>query len=133
MNEIIKTNFEIIKDDRGEIKKIAENVDVLSIFSYKGKKRASHYHLLSSHLCKLLSGKMLYYERPANSNIKPIKLEINPGDYFFTGKLLEHLMVFIEDSVFDCYSFGSRNKENYEKDLVRIDWDLQNIFENWKD
>ena len=130
---IIKTNFETIKDERGEIKKIAQNVDVLNIFSKKGTKRAAHYHKNSSHLCKLLNGKMFYYERPACSGTKPIKIEISPGDYFFSGPMLEHLMSFTEDSEFECFSFGSRNKEDYENDLVRINYDLEDVYNNWKD
>ena len=131
--DVIKRDFETIKDDRGYIKKIAQNVDVLNIFSKKGSRRAAHYHRSSSHLSCLNSGKMFYFERPANSNVKPLKIIISPGDYFFTGARQEHLMVFLEDSEFDCYSFGSRDKEDYEKDLVRIDWDLQDIYDNWKD
>lgn len=129
--DIIKNNFETIADERGAIKKIAIAVDVLNITSKKGSKRAAHYHKFSSHLCRLLTGKMLYYERAALSNERPTKIEINPGDYFFTDKQVEHLMVFLEDSEFDCFSFGSREKADYEKDLVRIDWDLQDIYNNW--
>ena len=127
-HHIIREMFETYCDERGEIKKIAQNVDVLNISSKKNSKRAAHYHKSSSHLCKLLSGKMLYYERKALSKDLPIKLEINPGQYFYTGPKIEHLMVFLEDSIFDCYSFGSRSQNKYEEDLVRIDWDLQDIY-----
>lgn len=130
---VIQKDFETIKDDRGEIIKVAQNVDVLRITSKKGTKRAAHWHKHSSHLCLLVSGKMSYYERKVGLDARPIKVEINPNDYFFTGPQIEHLMVFEEDSVFDCYSFGSRNKQDYENDLVRINYDLQEIYDNWKE
>ena len=132
-SNIIKIDFESIKDERGEIRRIAQNVDVLRITSVKGSKRASHRHLHSSHLCVLLSGSMTYYEKPVGQNIKPIKLKINPGDYFYTGKQIDHLMLFDEDSVFDCYSYGSRNQESYENDLIRLDYDLENMYNKWRD
>ena len=104
MNNIIKTDFETIKEHRGEIRKIAKGVDVLNITSKKGSRRADHFHKFSSHLCKLLFGKMLYFERPANSQIKPIKLEINPGDYFYSKNMVEHSMIFLENSndIYKC-------------------------------
>lgn len=135
--EIIRNKFETIKDERGEIRKIAQNVDVLQIVSLKGSRRAAHYHKKTAHLCKLLSGSMTYYEREVIYTelaiVKPTKLEIKPGDYFYTGPCKEHLMVFNEDSIFDCYSYGSRNREDYENDLVRIPYDLEEIYNNWKD
>ncbi len=131
--DIIKNDFETIKDERGEIRKIAQNVDVLQIVSLKGSRRASHYHKTSSHLCVLLSGSMTYYEKPSNQSIRPTKIKIEPGYYFYTGPQIDHLMVFEADSIFDCYSYGSRNKEDYENDLVRIPYDLEEIYNNWKD
>lgn len=130
--KINNQKFEIIEDNRGKIIKIAKNVDVLRITSKKNTKRASHYHKKSSHICVLISGEMLYYERPTDSNIKPIKIKIKPGDYFITKNMIDHLMVFNKDSIFDCYSFGSRNKMDYEKDLVRLDYDMENLYNNWK-
>jgi hypothetical protein len=125
---IIRNQFKTYTDERGDIQTIAQNVDVLNITSKKGSKRAAHYHKFSSHLCKLNYGEISYYERPATSQEKPIKVTINPGDYFFSDKMVEHLMKFEDDSEFLCFSFGSRNKEDYENDLVRIDWDLEEIY-----
>ena len=128
---IKQTEFEIVgdlNDPRGQIKKIAQNVDVLNITSAAGTKRAAHYHRQSSHLCRLNKGKMHYYERLAGSQECPKLVVINPGDYFFTGPVTEHLMSFVENSEFDCYSFGSREQENYENDLVRLDFDLEEIY-----
>ena len=125
---IIQNNFETISDERGDIIKIAKNVDVLRIISKKGSIRASHYHIHSSHLCSLLSGSMYYYERDVGSDISPVRLYVKPREYFFTGNMKEHLMVFLEDSVFDCYSFGSRDKIDYENDVVRISHNLEEIY-----
>lgn len=124
---------DVISDSRGKIVRIASGVDVLRITSLAGTKRAAHYHKESCHWCVLISGSMTYYERPEFSSNKPTKYEIKkyeikPGNYFYTGPMVEHLMVFNEDSVFDCYSSGSRKQGDYENDLVRIDWDLEKIF-----
>ena len=134
MSIISQFSFENIDEPRGYIRKIAKDVDVLEIFSRKGSIRADHYHLESSHLCKLLSGSMLYFARPAfRAYLKPTKWEIKAGDYFFTDKLIEHQMCFLEDSIFLCFSFGSRKQEDYEKDLVRIPYSLKELYDNWKD
>ena len=128
----INFDFEILSDDdRGRITKIAQNVDVLRIVSSKGSKRAAHYHRKSSHICVLLSGAMIYYERKTNFNIKPTRIKIKPGDYFFTDRMFDHLMVFTKNSIFDCYSFGSRKKKDYENDLVRLDYDLEATYHDW--
>lgn len=128
----INFDFEVLSNDhRGFITKIAQNVDVLRIISNKGSKRANHYHKKSSHLCVLVSGAMTYYERPTDSGVKPVMVKIKPGNYFFTDKMIDHLMVFTKDSIFDCYSFGSREKKNYEKDLVRLDYDLEATYHDW--
>lgn len=133
MNNIVKVDFEVLNEDaRGEIISIAKNVDVLRIFSNKGSKRAMHYHKKSSHLCVLLSGAMTYIGKPTKKNVKPTIVKIKPGDYFFTDKMVDHLMVFTKDSVFDCYSFGSRKKKDYENDLVRLDYDLEKMYNDWE-
>ena len=71
---IIKTEFLTNSDHRGNNKLIAQNVDVLRITSKNGSKHGAHYHLTGSHLCVVISGSLIYYERPVNSNIKPTKL-----------------------------------------------------------
>lgn len=128
-----KDKFESIIDGRGEIIKIAQNVDVLEIVSKAGVKRAAHWHRRFGHICYLEYGEIEYFERDVDSNVRPIKLIIEPGEYFFTDKNKEHLMKFLVDSWMFCLSFGSRNKENYEEDTVRLDYDLEEIYNSWEE
>lgn len=125
--------FETIKDERGEIRKIAKNVDVLEISSKEGTKRANHRHLKFGHICYLEYGEIEYYERDVGSNQRPLKTVIRPGEYFFTDAKKEHLMKFTANSWFLCFSFGSRDREDYENDTVKLDYDLEEIYNNWKD
>ena len=39
---------------------------------------------------------------------------------FFTGPLLDHTMVFLEDTVFLTFGRNSRSQEVYESDIKRI-------------
>lgn len=114
-------------DTRGSIDKFLPSVDikdVLRIKSTVGSIRANHYHRKDYHLCLLTKGKMKYYERSVGSVEKPYVLTILPGDFFYTGPMLEHAMEFLEDSEFWCFSHLSRQQEDYEKDTVRLDFDL---------
>lgn len=115
------------RDARGLIDKFLPSVDIkdiLRITSTAGSVRANHYHKNDYHLCILTKGKMRYYERPVGLENKPFALTMLPGDIFYTGPMLEHAMEFLEDSEFWCLSHLSREQEDYEKDTVRLDFDL---------
>lgn len=115
------------RDVRGSIDKFLPSVDIkdfLRITSTAGSVRANHFHKKDYHICILTKGKMKYYERPVGLETKPFALTILPGDVFYTGPMLEHAMEFLEDSEFWCFSHLSREQEDYEKDTVRLDFDL---------
>jgi hypothetical protein len=121
---------EIHKDDRGMIETLLKNVkidSVLYIVSKSGSRRANHYHKTSSHWCVLTSGSMDYYERPVGSADKPEYREIRPWEVFYTGRMVQHLMVFKEDSVMFCFATNNRAQEDYENDLVRLDFQLDEV------
>jgi len=109
-------------DDRGGIQPL---VDVpmescVLISSKKGSVRANHYHKTDWHYCYVLSGSIEYYHRPTGSNDKPEKVLIRAGQLFFTGPMVDHAMVFPEDTVFLTLGRNSRAQEVYEADVVRI-------------
>ena len=110
-------------DARGEILPL---VDVpmkscVLISSKKGSVRANHYHRTDWHYCYVLSGRIDYYHRAAGAKTPPEKVTIGAGEMFFTGPMVEHAMVFAEDTVFLTFGRNSRAQEVYEADVVRVD------------
>ena len=110
-------------DARGEILPL---VDVpmkscVLISSKKGSVRANHYHRTDWHYCYVLSGTIDYYHRAVGSKAPPEKVTIGRGQMFFTGPMIEHAMVFAEDTVFLAFGRNSRAQDVYEADVVRID------------
>lgn len=117
-------------DDRGVIHTVIENeiIDsVLFITSNPGSKRANHYHKASGHWCTVVKGSIHYYERPVGDKNHPVMKIIKQGDTFWTGPMVEHLMSFPEYTEFWCFSTGSRGQERYEDDLVRLDFNLDEM------
>ena len=90
------------------------------IESKKGSIRANHYHKVDWHYCYIISGSIEYYYRPTNSEKEPIKILINAGQVFYTPPMVEHAMVFPEDTIFLTLGGGTRIHEDYENDLVRV-------------
>ena len=110
-------------DARGEILPL---VDVpmkscVLISSKKGSVRANHYHRTDWHYCYVLSGCIDYYHRAVGAKAPPQKVTIGAGQMFFTGPMIEHAMVFAEDTVFLAFGRNSRAQEVYEADVVRVD------------
>lgn len=118
------TQIESFKDDRGEIVTWLRNCDVLSVTSKAGTKRANHYHRSSGHLSVVTKGSIEYYERPVGSTEKPKVTTYKAGEKFWSGPMVEHQMVFNEESEFWFFSTGCRTQDEYEKDLVRLEFDL---------
>lgn len=109
-------------DPRGAIQPL---VDVpmescVLISSKKGTVRANHYHRTDWHFCYVLSGSIEYYHRPHGSENAPEKVVIKSGELFFTPPMVDHAMVFPEDTVFLTLGRNSRAQEVYEADVVRI-------------
>jgi quercetin dioxygenase-like cupin family protein len=119
---IVETDEPFI-DDRGEIRPIVDvpNQSVGILFTKKGAVRANHYHKTDWHYCYIVSGSIDYYERPLGSKEKPKHVKINAGQTFFTPPLVEHVMLFPEDTVFLTISRNPRTHEVYENDIVRVD------------
>lgn len=112
------------KDTRGEIHSVAEKADVIFITSNAGSRRANHHHKEFGHWCLVTKGAIIYLERPFGAVGQPTQQTFKPGDLFWTGPLMEHLMMFPEEAAFYCFSVGARDAESYETDTVRMDFQL---------
>jgi len=122
MNEL--NPIEKFVDPRGEITTWLRKCDILSVTSKANTSRANHYHKTSGHLSIVTKGSILYYERPVGSKDKPSVKRYLTGDSFWSGPMIEHQMVFDEDSEFWFFSTGCRSQKDYEQDLVRLNFDL---------
>lgn len=109
-------------DARGAIQPLVDlpmNSAVM-ITSAKGTTRANHYHKTDWHFCYVVSGAIDYYHRPHGEDGQPEKVRIQAGMLFFTPPMVDHAMVFAEDTVFLTLGRNSRRQEVYEADVERI-------------
>ena len=112
-------------DDRGRIQVLADNW--LRIETKAGSIRASHRHLKFGHLCFVESGQIIYYERKTGATHKPKMKVIDEGESFYTAKLWDHTMTFPVDGIFYCLSDGKRDQKSYERDTVKLNYDLTKV------
>ena len=121
------------EDNRGKIEQLCDNV--LMINSYRGVIRANHWHRCFGHWSLVMHGSITYFERSINSLDKPIMNKFVEGDLFWTPPLYSHCMKFEEfdKNEFYCFSDGSREQKNYENDTIKLDYDLSEVYNNWKD
>ena len=110
-------------DDRGAIQPLvdADMKSCVLITSKKGTVRANHYHKTDWHYCYVLSGSIEYYHRPHGGDGEPEMVLIETGQLFFTPPLVDHTMVFPEDTTFLTLGRNSRKQEVYEADVERIE------------
>jgi dTDP-4-dehydrorhamnose 3,5-epimerase-like enzyme len=112
----------VFADSRGAIQPLVDMAmeSCVLIDSKKGTVRANHYHKTDWHFCYVLSGEIEYYHRPTGSDAKPEKEVIHADELFFTPPMVDHAMVFTQDTVFLTLGRNSRAQEVYEADVVRI-------------
>lgn len=110
------------RDERGVIVPLVDlkMESAVLISSKKGSVRANHYHTTDWHFCYVISGKIDYYHRPTGSDAAPERITVNAGQQFFTPPMVDHAMVFLEETVFLTLGRNSRRQEVYEADVVRI-------------
>lgn len=124
------------EDNRGLILDFEDGVSIIT--SNKGAVRARHFHCITGHKVYLTKGSLEYYERHLdNKHLRPIKFTINAPALFETDRLLEHEMIFTAElSEMTCVRTGAPDhwtQQDYENDLVRFDYSLKDIYDNWKE
>ncbi len=109
-------------DARGSIQPLVDEdmKSAVLITSKKGTVRANHFHKTDWHYCYVLSGTIEYHYRPVGQNSAPRITTIKAGQMFFTPPMLEHAMVFVEDTSFLCLGKNSRDQASYEADITRV-------------
>ena len=120
--EVVVALEKAFADSRGAIQPLVDlpMESCVLISSKKGTVRANHYHRTDWHFCYVLSGSIEYHHRPHGSDAKPEKVLVKTGELFFTPPMVDHAMVFPEDTVFLTLGRNSRTQEVYEADVVRI-------------
>jgi len=110
-------------DERGEIQPLVDlpMKSCVIISSKKNTIRANHYHKTDWHFCYVMEGSIDYYHRKVGNTDTPQLEKINKGELFFTPPMVEHTMVFHEDTVFLTLGGNSRIQSEYESDLVRTE------------
>ena len=122
-NSILVKNVQRNKDKRGEILSLVntgvQNVSIIKC--NKNSIRSNHYHLKDWHYMYVLKGKINYFYKKINSSIVNCKI-IKQGDNIFTPPKEIHATHFpIKTTLIVC-SKNKRNKSNYEKDTVRVNF-----------
>ena len=111
-------------DDRGEIRNLllSSFTSVARISSKAGSVRANHYHLTDWHYAFVESGTVLYFERPIGDDHVAEPAKYLSGTMFFTPPLVEHAMVFPEDTVIYTFAKNKRSHAEHEADVKRVNF-----------
>jgi quercetin dioxygenase-like cupin family protein len=110
------------QDMRGDIQNLVlRSMGSTAVITSKaGSIRANHRHKTDWHYSYVLSGSIKYYYRPADNKEEPKFVWVKAGQMFFTPPMVDHTMVFPEDTVFITMAKNSRTHENHEADLIRV-------------
>lgn len=111
-------------DERGQILPLVDlpMKSCVLITSRKGTVRANHYHKTDWHFCYVLSGEIRYHHRPHGDTGPGEVTVVRQGQLFFTPPMVDHAMVFLEDTMFLTLGRNSRAQEVYEADIVRVNY-----------
>jgi dTDP-4-dehydrorhamnose 3,5-epimerase-like enzyme len=90
------------------------------ITSVPGSVRANHYHKTDWHYSYVVRGMVWYYWRPVGVGHPPSLARFGAGTMFFTPPLVEHAMVFPEETAFITFAKNVRDHDHHEADLVRV-------------
>lgn len=114
----------LFSDARGEIRPLLEREmrSAVLISSVKGALRANHYHRTDWHYCYVLSGCIDYRYRTHGDSGPGERVLVRSGQMVFTPPMVDHAMLFPEDTVFLTLSRNPRDQATYEADVVRVDF-----------
>tara|TARA_A100001011_G_C14306723_1_gene843527 strand:+ start:923 stop:1336 length:414 start_codon:yes stop_codon:yes gene_type:complete len=112
------------KDARGIIQPLCDlNMKSASlIVSQPNSWRANHYHKTDWHFIYVLRGQFEYFFRKTNSKEEIKKKIVKKGELLFTGPLIDHAMIYTEETEIIVLSKNPRDQKTYEEDTVRIDF-----------
>ena len=112
------------KDTRGIIQPLCDlNMKSASlIVSQPNSLRANHYHKTDWHFIYVLRGQFEYFFRKTNSKEEIKKKIVKKGELLFTGPLIDHAMIYTEETEIIVLSKNPRDQKTYEEDTVRIDF-----------
>ena len=111
-------------DERGFIQPLCdlEMKSASLLYSKKNTWRANHYHKSDWHFIYVLEGGFDYYYRKTNSNGKIKKKTVKKNQLLYTGPLVDHAILFTEETKLLVVSKNPRDQKTYEEDTVRIDF-----------
>ena len=111
-------------DERGFIQPLCdlEMKSASLLYSKKNTWRANHYHKSDWHFIYVLEGGFDYYYRKTNSNEKIKKKTVKKNQLLYTGPLVDHAMLYTEETKLLVVSKNPRDQKTYEEDTVRIDF-----------
>ena len=94
------------QDPRGIIQPLCDlNMKSASLIVTKPNSwRANHYHKKDWHFIYVLKGSFEYYFRKTNSSEEIKKKIVKKGDLLFTGPLIDHAMLYTEETEILCLS-----------------------------
>jgi uncharacterized RmlC-like cupin family protein len=118
--DVIVPITERFTDERGEIIPLSDLTMDSAVMIHSKKDTVRAYHQTDWQLCYVVSGSIDYYHRPHGSDDTPEHVHVKTGELFFTPPLVDHAMVFPEDTMFLTLGRNSRDQETYESDVVRI-------------
>ena len=112
------------EDERGGIQPLVDLTmkSCVLISSKKGTIRANHYHKTDWHFIYVLEGIFEYYFRKTDSKDKIKKIVVKKDQLLFTGPLVDHAMLYTEETKILVLSKNPRDQKTYEEDTVRIDF-----------
>ena len=111
-------------DDRGIIQPLCDlNMKSASLIVSKPNSwRANHYHKEDWHFIYVMDGSFEYYFKKTNTNDEIKKKIVKRGELLFTGPMIDHAMLYTEETKILCLSKNPRDQKTYEEDTVRIDF-----------
>jgi len=112
------------EDKRGIIQPLCDlNMKSASLIVTKPNSwRANHYHKKDWHFIYVLEGTFEYYFRKTDSKDKIKKIVVKKDQLLFTGPLVDHAMLYTEETKILVFSKNPRDQKTYEEDTVRIDF-----------
>ena len=112
------------EDERGVIQPLCDlNMKSASLIVTKPNSwRANHYHKKDWHFIYVLEGTFEYYFRKTDSKDKIKKIVVKKDQLLFTGPLVDHAMLYTEETKILVFSKNPRDQKTYEEDTVRIDF-----------